>query len=94
MSDKMHDGLPVHGYKAQDDTRVRLVNENKIAEEQLLRLLDDMKAKPDEFDQRWLALARTQIEIGFMSLNRAIFRPSRIDLPEDFAKAQNVSVQP
>ena len=28
-------------------------------------------------------IARTHFETGFMALNRAVFQPSRIDLPED-----------
>ena len=34
----------------------------------------------NEIDQRWLAIARTNIEQGFMALNRAIFRPERVEL--------------
>lgn len=35
------------------------------------------------YDQRWLAIARTHINEGFMALNRAVFQPTRIKLPED-----------
>ncbi len=34
-------------------------------------------------DKRWLALAKTQIEQGFMAMNRAVFQPGRVSLPED-----------
>jgi hypothetical protein len=34
-------------------------------------------------DPRFLALARTHLQIGFMALNRAVFQPQRIRLPED-----------
>ena len=44
--------------------------------------MDELKGK-DEIDQRWLAIARTHIEQGFMALNRAIFRPQRVELDED-----------
>jgi hypothetical protein len=37
----------------------------------------------DHTDRRWAAIARTHIEEGFMSLNRAVFRPERVSLPED-----------
>ena len=73
---------PVKGYQPQSDEAVRLVNANKIAEETFLRLMDDMKGA-DEIDQRWLAIARTHIEQGFMALNRAIFRPGRVELDGD-----------
>ena len=77
-----NEGLPVRGYKPQSDEAVELVNQNKVTEEMLLRLMDDMKGS-DAIDQRWLAIARTQIEQGFMALNRAIFRPQRVDLDDD-----------
>ena len=77
---------PVEGYQPQSDEMVRLVNANKVAEEIFLRRMDDMKGA-DEIDQRWLAIARTNIEQGFMALNRAIFRPGRIELDGDTEKS-------
>lgn len=74
--------LPVHGYRAQTQEAVDTVNDNKLAEERLLRIMDAMKGATD-IDQRWLAIARTHIEQGFMALNRSIFQPQRIKLPED-----------
>lgn len=75
-------GLPVHGYRAQPQTAVDLVNGNKVLEERLLRIMDGMNGISG-IDQRWLSIARTHIEQGFMALNRAIFQPERIGLPED-----------
>ncbi len=77
-----HKGLPVAGYNAQSDDKVALVNRNKRAEECVLRVLDAL-ADIAEVDKRWLAVGRAQIEQGFMAINRAVFKPSRIDLPED-----------
>jgi hypothetical protein len=34
-------------------------------------------------DARWIAIARTHIEQGFMALNRAIFKPERVKLETD-----------
>jgi hypothetical protein len=73
------EGLPVAGYRAQSPHAIELVNQNKLSEEALLRRLDLLKGDP-EIDQRWLALARTDIERGFMALNRAIFCPERVKL--------------
>lgn len=81
MNDLKQTGLPVHGYQPQDPLRIALVNQNKEAEERLLRQMDAIKDNPD-FDQRWLSIARTELEKGFMALNRAIFRPGRVKLPE------------
>ena len=76
---KANQGLPIKGYQPQSDEAVALVNANKVTEEKLLRVMDELKGS-DAIDQRWLAIARTNIEQGFMALNRAIFRPGRVDL--------------
>lgn len=76
-----HKGLPVAGYVAQSDRNVQLVNTNKQMEERLLRHIEIWQG----LDPRWLAVARTHFEQGFMALNRAVFQPTRISLPEDEA---------
>lgn len=78
----MAQGLPVHGYHEQTADAIALVNENKIAEEKLLRVIDYLQASGVE-DGRWLAIARTHLEQGFMALNRAIFKPARVKLETD-----------
>ncbi len=93
-----HKGLPVAGYRPQDGYNVAMVNEHKQMEERLLRRIDFLHTPqksalgPDgemvwvpHYDPRWLALARTHIEQGFMALNRAVFQPERVKLPEDAA---------
>lgn len=82
-------GLPVHGYQPQADDRVATVNEQKVLEEQLLRRIDAMmdQSYPQDgdvrYDPRWLSVARTHFEEGFMALNRAVFQPQRFKLPND-----------
>lgn len=78
MGDKI-EGLPVAGYRAQGADAVATVNRNKQAEEAVLRILDHLADDP-EVDKRWLAIGRTQIEQGFMAVNRAVFRPERVML--------------
>lgn len=81
---RLHQPLPVQGYRAQSPESVQLVNSNKQTEEQLLRLLDSMRAAgPTVYDQRWLSIARTHLEQGFMALNRAVFQPGRVKLEGD-----------
>lgn len=77
-----HQGLPVAGYKPQNEFNVLRVNQNKAFEEQVLRVLDVLAQEPD-VDKRWLAIGRTSIEQGFMSVNRAIFQPGRVKLEGD-----------
>lgn len=36
-----------------------------------------------QYDSRWIAIARGHFQEGFMALNRAVFQPQRIRLPED-----------
>jgi len=70
-------GLPVAGYNAQPDEAVALVNANKVAEERVLRIIDELSAV-EGIDHRWLAIGRTSIEQGFMAVNRAVFQPGRV----------------
>jgi hypothetical protein len=81
-SSQMHDSLPVHGYMRQSGASVGLVNFHKEWEERVLRHLDWL-AGHEGVDKRWLAIGRTQIEKAFMAVNRAVFKPGRISLPED-----------
>lgn len=87
-------GLPVSGYRPQTAARIDAVNYLKQAEERVLRILDTLAKDRSpifpysteltlETDKRWLAIARTQIEQGFMAANRSIFQPARITLQED-----------
>lgn len=81
MSQSKHKGLPVAGYRPQDARAVNLVNWNKALEEIILRALDGLANDPG-VDKRWLAIGRTQIEQGFMAVNRAVFKPGRTDLAQ------------
>jgi hypothetical protein len=78
----MHDGLPVKGYKPQNQEKIDLVNANKELEERCLRQAERIKADPN-YDGRMAALAFTHIQDAFMWLNRAVFQPARVSLPED-----------
>jgi len=77
-----HSPLPIAGYSDQPQSNVDLVNANKQLEECVLRRLDAM-ADIYEIDKRWLAIARTHIEQGFMAANRAVFKPGRVSLGEE-----------
>lgn len=76
--------LPVPGYTPQHQEKISVVADHKQLEERLLRQLDFVGISGRlAADKRWLALARTHFEQGFMALNRAVFKPERIRLPED-----------
>lgn len=78
-----HEALPVEGYVSQTQSNVDIVNQNKRLEEQVLRVLDELALPHSAVDKRWLAIGRTSIEQGFMAVNRAIFKPSRVKLSGD-----------
>ena len=84
-----HKPLPVSGYKPQSQATVDLVNKNKQLEEIALRQLDllatltAVNGEPITIDKRWLAIGRTHLEQAFMAVNRSVFQPQRVKLPED-----------
>lgn len=80
--------LPVSGYKEQPQTAIDDVNHTKAMEERILRWLDRLGEDPT-VDKRWLAIGRTHLEQGFMAVNRSIFQPGRVRLPEDDAPVEN-----
>ncbi len=82
-----HEGLPVAGYQPQSSDNIQRVNTNKVIEEEVLRQIDAYQSMVG-YDKRWLSIARTHIEQGFMALNRAIFQPKRVSLPSDAEQAK------
>ncbi len=79
-----HAGLPVAGYNSQSADKVALVNANKELEERCIRAAEAIQ-KTEGMDPRMAALAITGIQQSFMWLNRAVFQPGRVSLPEDDA---------
>lgn len=82
VHDPKDGALPVAGYKPQNQVAVDCVNAMKSREEMILRQLDFMR-EDAEVDQRWLATGRTHLELAFMAINRSIFRPGRVEFPEE-----------
>jgi len=81
MSDQ-HQGLPVSGYNPQSTDKVEIVNANKALEERCLRAAEAIR-DTEGMDGRMAALAITGLQQSFMWLNRAVFQPGRVALPED-----------
>lgn len=81
MTDK-HEGLPVAGYNPQTADKVMIVNTNKVLEERCIRAAEAIQ-RTEGMDARMAALAITGIQQSFMWLNRAVFQPGRVSLPED-----------
>lgn len=79
-----HNPLPVLGYTTQNTDNTDRVNKMKMREESILRVLDAMAEDPS-IDQRWLEIGRRKLEEAFMAINRSVFKPRRIDLPDHAA---------
>lgn len=76
----------VVGYTSLPAEAVELMNKIKVHEERIMRAIDELCSDPD-IDQRWLAIARTELQKSYMCLNRAVARPGRVALealPENF----------
>lgn len=79
----------IAGYRAQPAEAIAAVNAFKADEERLLRAIDTLRlGKGVSVEQRWLSIAQTHLQQGFMALNRAILQPERIALPEDVSSAE------
>lgn len=63
---------------------VQTVNAVKELEEHVLRLLEEIGEDGElAADKRWLATGRTQIELGFMAVNRSVFKPERVTIADE-----------
>ncbi|GEP06846.1 hypothetical protein MOX02_48840 [Methylobacterium oxalidis] len=85
MPNEHHQGLPVAGYQPQNAEKVALVNANKVLEERCIRAAESVRDTPG-MDGRMAALAITNLQQAFMWLNRAVFEPGRVALPEAGAR--------
>lgn len=92
MSSDQHQGLPVAGYQPQSADKVVVVNANKALEERCIRAAESIRDTPG-MDGRMAALAITNLQQAFMWLNRAVFQPARVALPEDSAR-QRAEAEP
>lgn len=76
----------ISGCRPQSEAAIGTVNAVKEIEEHVLRLVDELyEDKELAIDQRWLSIGRTQIEQGFMAVNRSIMKPQRIEIPDEDA---------
>lgn len=73
----------VKGYTPISDDNKALANCSKELEERVMRFLDGLETLPNT-DKRAVAIARTNMQTGFMFAVRSIFKPERIELPEDY----------
>jgi len=65
----------ITGYRDLTAEEIGLMNEGKALAEQAGAYLDKID-KIDGIDRRWSAIARTDLQKGFMALTRAIAKPT------------------
>lgn len=64
----------IKGYRQLSQEEINLINEVKAMGEQVKALIK--KAEDLEADDRWKSIATTNLQQGFMALNRSIAKPS------------------
>lgn len=65
----------IDGYRELTKTETDLINMLKAKANEIGAILEMLKSVP-EIDPRWLAIARTDLQTGFMAVTRAIARPT------------------
>lgn len=63
------------GYQPQTPQKIDADNTNKGFENDLGRWFKQLQADVEDIDGRWVSIARTHFQHGFMALNRAVFQP-------------------
>ena len=64
----------IKGYKELDHQQIDMMNSIKSAGKDVGELLDQLEAS-GKLDGRWLAIAKTDLQKGFMAATRAIAKP-------------------
>lgn len=73
MIDNQH--KQIKGYRDLSENEITLMNDAKSKAEDIGKLIDVL-AENSSIDKRWLAIAKTDLQKGFMSLIRAIAQPT------------------
>jgi hypothetical protein len=73
MVDNQHQ--KIKGYRDLSEDEIALMNDAKGKATDIGKLIDVLGERPG-IDKRWLAIAKTDLQKGFMSLVRAIAQPT------------------
>lgn len=65
----------ITGYRKHTQQEVDVVNSTKAFENDLGRWIKQLQNDLEGVDGRWVSIARTHFQQGFMALNRAVFQP-------------------
>ena len=72
MVDNQH--KKIKGYRDLTETEIGHMNSCKLMAESVRVLCENIEVIPD-IDKRWLAIAKTDLQKGFMALVRSIAKP-------------------
>ena len=65
----------INGYRELTDKEISVINDIKDLANLIGRMIEEME-KIDGIDQRWLAIGKTDLQKGFMSVVRSIAKPT------------------
>lgn len=66
----------ITGYRDLTEGEINAMNEVKSLAEHCGLLVEKMRATTESLDQRWISIGATELQLGFMSLVRAIAKPT------------------
>lgn len=75
MSNETFTQPKITGYRQLTQEEVDKMNSIKNIGIQLGKLVDAMRANPDN-DQRWVSIGATDLQTGLMALTRAVAKPT------------------
>jgi len=73
MVDNQH--KKIVGYRDLTEEEIETMNKIKVHGELVKELMEEVKAIPG-VDQRWLAIANTNLQQGFMAATRSVAKPT------------------
>jgi hypothetical protein len=65
---------PITGYRELSEDEIRIANELKELAQLVGTKVEEIFNR-DETDKRWAAIARTDLQTGFMALIRSVLKP-------------------
>lgn len=66
----------ISGYRELDEDDIATINEIKTLGEQIGRQVLDLQARGPLYDQRWIAIGKTDLQQGIMALVRGVAQPT------------------
>ena len=65
----------IKGYRELTDNEISVINDIKDLANLIGQMVEEME-KTDGIDQKWLAIGKTDLQKGFMSVIRSIAKPT------------------